>query len=348
MLVQASFVPAATARREHLAQILQRRLPERPYRQLTLATMISIVALIASGGWVRLSESGLGCPTWPKCYSNHLTAHDSYHALIEFANRCVITAVGVLVVLTFLGALRRRNPRRDLVWLSLALVLGYVAEAVLGGITVLFKLAPELVAAHLVLAMALLVVAVHLHWRAGDTRVPDSASARERAATAGIDVRLLARLMLAAITLVVILGTVATGSGPRAGSPDTPRFHLRFSSTVELHAIAGMFLFGLVVASFFILRATDAPQRVRNVHLLLLAGLAIQGIIGYVQYFTHLKTGLVELHIVGAALIVIALARFNLELGPPRITEARSALARGRTRLARVPVPPEGGARSLP
>jgi cytochrome c oxidase assembly protein subunit 15 len=347
MLLQASVVPAATASRERLAQILQRRVPERLYRQLTLVTMISIVALIGSGGWVRLSESGLGCPTWPKCYSNHLAAHDSYHALTEFANRCVITVVGVLVVLAFLGALRRRNPRRDLVWLSLAVVLGYVGEAVLGGITVLLKLAPELVAAHLVLAMAVLVVAVHLHWRAGEMGPRESATA-QRAPTGALDVRLLARLMLAAITLVVILGTVATGSGPRAGSPDTPRFHFRFSSTVELHAIVGMFLFGLVVGAFFILRATDAPRHVRNLHLLLLAGLALQGVIGYAQYFTHLATGLVEIHIIGAALIVIALARFNLELGPPRITEGRRAPVRGRTRLAGVPVPPETSASSLP
>ena len=346
MLLQASFVPAATVSRERVVELLQRRLPERFYRQLTLATMISIVALIGSGGWVRLSESGLGCPTWPKCYSNHLTAHDSYHALIEFTNRCVITAVGVLVVLALLGALRRCNPRRDLVWLSLALILGYVAEAVLGGITVLLKLAPELVAAHLVLAMALLVVAVHLHWRAGEVRSGHSAKA-QRARGTPRDVLLLVRLMLAAVTLIVILGTVATGSGPRAGSPDTPRFHFAFSTTVAIHAIAGMFLFGLLVAAFFVLRAVGAPRRAQQTHLIVVAGIAIQGAIGIAQYYTHLATGLVELHIIGAALTVIALARFNLELGPPRITEVRHAPARGRTSLAGVPVPPETSASSL-
>lgn len=306
-----------------LQRIRDARVPERHLRYLTLATVLMLVALIGSGGWVRLSESGLGCPTWPKCYSNHLAAHDTYHALVEFANRCVITTVGVLVVLTLIAAWRRQHPRKDLVWLSAGLVGGYIGEAVLGGITVLLKLAPELVAAHLVLAMLLLVDGVILHWRAGDASASVQAT-REQEPSVGLEVRRLGQLLLAAITAVIVLGTVATGSGPRAGSPDTKRFPFKFSSTVELHAVVGMFLFGLVVASFFVLRATGAPQRIRKLHLALLGMMALQGIVGYVQYFTKLQIDLVEVHIVGAALLVIALVRFNLELGPPRTPEERS------------------------
>lgn len=310
-------VPASAESRALLQRLRNARVSERHFRLLTLLTMISLVALIGSGGWVRLSESGLGCPTWPKCYSNQLAAHDSYHALIEFGNRCVITTVGVLVALTLLGAFRARRPRRDLTWLAGGLVIGYVGEAVLGGITVLLKLAPELVAAHLVLAMLLLVDGVVLHWRAGDSR-PAGEVSQPRAPTVGTDVRRLGQLLLAAITAVIVLGTVATGSGPRAGSPDTKRFPFKFSSTVELHAVVGMFLFGLVVASFFALKAAGAPQRIRKLHLGLLGLMALQGIVGYVQYFTKLQIDLVEIHIIGAALLVIALVRFNLELGPPR------------------------------
>ncbi len=318
-MVQARVVPASTESRAPLRRLLRARVPDRHFRYLTLASLVSLVALIGSGGWVRLSESGLGCPTWPKCYSNHLAAHDTYHALIEFANRCVITTVGILVVLTLLAALRRAHPQRDLTWLSAGLVIGYLGEAVLGGITVLLKLAPELVAAHLILAMVLLVDGVILHWRAGDSRtLASAAEAQERAPRVGPDVRRLGQLLLAAITAVIVLGTVATGSGPRAGSPDTKRFPFKFSSTVELHAVVGMFLFGLAVASFFVLRATGAPQRVRKLHLALVAMMALQGIVGYVQYFTKLQIDLVEIHIIGAALLVIALVRFNLELGPPR------------------------------
>lgn len=326
-------MPAAATNRSRLSEVIQRRLPERPYRLLTLMTVISILALIGSGAWVRLSESGLGCPTWPNCYAHRLATNGSYHSLIEFVNRCVITLVAILVILAFIGALRRRNPRRDLVWLSFGLIAGYLGEAVLGGITVLLKLAPELVAAHLVLAMALLICAVHLHWRAGDMSSPGAAAAKPAAPTA-LDARLLARAILAAVTLLVILGTVATGSGPRAGSPHTPRFHFAFSTTVAIHAMVGMFLFGLVVASFFILRATGAPQRARTAQLIAVATIAVQGALGVAQYYTHLATGLVELHVLGAGLIVVALARFNLELGPPRTTEARPAIAAGRSKLA--------------
>jgi heme a synthase len=310
-------VPASTDSRALLQRIRDARVSERHFRWLSLLTLFSLVALIGSGGWVRLSESGLGCPTWPKCYSNQLAAHDTYHALVEFANRCVITTVGVLVVLTLIAALRRRNPRRDLTWLAAGLVVGYVGEAVLGGITVLLKLAPELVAAHLILAMLLLVDGVVLHWRAGEGR-PAAGPTRQRAAIAGIEVRRLGQLLLAAITAVIVLGTVATGSGPRAGSPDTKRFPFKFSSTVELHAVVGMFLFGLVVASFFVLRATGASERLRKLHLGVVGLMALQGIIGYIQYFTKLQIDLVEVHIIGAALLLIALVRFNLELGPPR------------------------------
>lgn len=300
-----------------MRRILDARVPDRRFKQLSLLTVASLVALIGSGGWVRLSESGLGCPTWPKCYSNQIAAHDSYHALIEFVNRCVITTVGVLVVVTLLAALRREHKRRDLTWLSAGLVVGYLGEAVLGGITVLLKLAPELVAAHLILAMLLLADGVVLHWRAGDSVQTDVRQPR-----AGLEVRRLGQLMLAAITAVVVLGTVATGSGPHAGSPDTQRFPFKFASTVELHAVVGMFLFGLVVASFFVLRATGASARLRKVHLAVAGLMALQGVVGYVQYFTKLQIDLVEIHIVGAALLVGALVRFNLELGPPRTPQA--------------------------
>lgn len=312
-----------------LGRIRDARVPERRFRQLTLLTAISLVALIGSGGWVRLSESGLGCPTWPNCYANQIAAHDTYHALIEFVNRCVITTVGILVVLTLMAAWRRRNPRRDIVWLSAGLVVGYLGEAVLGGITVLLKLAPELVAAHLILAMLLLADGVVLHWRAGDAyAAAPSRRAEAKQPATGLEVRRLGQLTLAVITAVIVLGTVATGSGPHAGSPDTKRFPFKFSQTVELHAIVGMFLFGLVIASFFVLRATGASKRLRSMHLAVVGLMAVQGIIGYVQYFTKLQIDLVEVHIVGAALLVVALVRFNLELGPPRTPEPELEPAR--------------------
>ncbi|MGH2831264.1 MAG: COX15/CtaA family protein, partial [Solirubrobacteraceae bacterium] len=331
---------APPPRRQRPTRIRALRVPERLYGHLTLLLGACVVLLIGTGGWVRLSESGLGCPTWPSCYVHRLAAQDSYHAMVEFANRCMITAVGILAIAALTGALLRRERRADLVWLSLGLVVGYVGEAILGGITVLLKLAPALVAAHLVLAMLLLLDAVVLHWRAGEGATREQADGPSTAVpVAGVHVRRLGRLMFAAIGLVVVLGTVATGSGPRAGSPDTPRFHFRFSATVELHAVVGMFLFGLVVAFYFLLRTIGLPRRVRATYTVVVATMALQGVLGYVQYFTNLRTGLVEAHILGAALLIIAVVRLNLELGPPRIERTASARkhAEGSRRFALAP-----------
>ncbi len=280
------------------------------FRRLTLVIVVFLVLLIGSGGWVRLSESGLGCPTWPKCYGNDLVAHASYHPLIEFVNRCVITAVGILTGLTFLAALFRQGRRRDLVWLAFSLGIGYVLEAVLGGITVLLKLAPALVAAHLVLAMVILSVGVVLHWRAG--LAPGAPTTRGKPVPR--EVVQLGRLLLVAITVVVVLGTVATGSGPHSGSPGTPRFPFNFRAAPETHAVAGWFLFGLIIATYVALRVVGADWPLRRAHLVLVGMTAFQGIIGYTQYFLSLPIDLVEVHIVSAALLVAAMVRFNLRL----------------------------------
>lgn len=286
------------------------------YRWLTLLAVVFVVLLIGTGGWVRLSESGLGCPTWPNCFVHHLAAHDTYHSLVEFSNRCVIIAVGVIVVLVLLGAMRRAERRRSL-WLALGLLAGYIGEAVLGGLTVLFKLAPELVAAHLVLAMALLVDAVVLHWRVSERGADygEAHSVASEAHSVGPEARWLGRLLLAVVGLTIVLGTVATGSGPYAGTPDTPRLPFRFSSAVELHAVVGVFFFGLIVALGFMLSATKAPARVRKAHIWVLVAAALQGAIGYVQYFGGLPIGLVEAHIAGGGLLLIAVLRLNLVLG---------------------------------
>jgi heme a synthase len=284
------------------------RVPERAYRQVTLVTVLAVLLLIGTGGWVRLSESGLGCPTWPACYGNDLVAHDSYHSLVEFVNRCAITGVAVLIGVAVIGAVLQAGRRRDLVWLSAGLFAGYVAEAVLGGLTVLFKLAPALVCAHLVVAMVLLANAVVLHWRAGH-------HAASAARPTGRDVRLLARLLLVALGFVVVAGTVATGTGPDAGSADVARFGFRFPATVELHAVLAVFFCGLTVAMFFALRGDGASPAVFRAYEIMLAATVLQGAVGYTQYFNGLPIDVIEVHIVGAGILLIATVRFNLALG---------------------------------
>ncbi|MGI9006493.1 MAG: COX15/CtaA family protein [Streptosporangiaceae bacterium] len=217
-------------------------------------TVLAVLLLAGAGGWVRLSESGLGCSTWPGCYGNDLVAHDAYHSLVEFTSRCAITAVAVLIGAAVIGAVLAPRRRRDLLWLSAGLFAGYLTEAVPGGLTVLARLAPVLVAAHLVAAMLVLAGAATLHWRAGHAAGPAPSAA-------GWEVRLLARLLLLVLGAVIVLGTVAAGAGPDAGSPDVPRFGFRFQAAAELHAVVVMFLAGLTVAMFFGLRPGSAAGR---------------------------------------------------------------------------------------
>lgn len=274
-------------------------------RVTSLAVVAAIITLVGSGAWVRLSGSGLGCPTWPNCTATSLVASATYHALVEFVNRCVITAVGVLIGVTVLAALLRRPRRRDLAWLSVILVAGYAGEAVLGGLTVLLKLAPSLVASHLVLAMLLLADAVVLHWRAGGDRDAGVVAA-DRATV------LLSDLMLATMIVVVAAGTVTTGSGPHSGSPGTPRFPLSFRAAAEFHASAGIFLFGLTVAMGFLLAVTRAPWPGWRRYGLVTGLMAVQGALGYATYFSHVEVGVAEAHVVVGAMLVAALVRLRL------------------------------------
>jgi cytochrome c oxidase assembly protein subunit 15 len=192
-----------------------------------------------------------------------------------------------------------------------------VTEAVLGGLTVLAKLAPALVAVHLVVAMLVLAGAVTLHWLAGHGTGPHLPAT-------GWEVRLLARLLLLVLGAVIVLGTVATGAGPDAGGPDVPRFGFRFQAAAELHAVAIMFLCGLAVAMFFALRPGTVTRPVLRAYAMLLLATVLQGAVGYVQYFGGLPAGLVEARIVGAGILVIASVRFNLALGPGALGVAQA------------------------
>src|SRR5438874_12164442 len=120
---------------------------EDQFRKLAYATLVALTLIVLTGAAVRLSDSGLGCPDWPKCYGQPLPPL-SGHALIEFGNRALSGFVGIITVVAFVLALTRRPYRRDLMWLSLALPLGVVAQAVLGGFTVREHLAPGFVMAH--------------------------------------------------------------------------------------------------------------------------------------------------------------------------------------------------------
>ncbi|MCK9896409.1 heme A synthase [Frankia sp. AgB32] len=293
-------VPASTARR---------RLPLVGRRAFQLVTALNVVLLsliVVSGGAVRLTGSGLGCPTWPQCGDGSFTPHSEYalHGVIEFGNRVVGLVVGVVVLITPLMALRLRGGRRrDLTRLSFGLWIGYLGQAVLGGITVLTKLHPATVAAHFLLSMVLLWNAVALDRRARQGAGP---------ATAAVAPPLLwlARLLVVASAAVLVLGTVVTGTGPHSGdATHVARFGFDITTVAQLHADGAMLLTGLVAAMVFAVRVSAAPPAARRASLILLVVIVSQAGIGFAQYFLGIPSGLVALHMTGATVMwVVALS----------------------------------------
>jgi len=265
-------------------------------RRLALASVVVNVLIVVTGGAVRLTNSGLGCPTWPRCVGNSLVPHSQLgiNGAIEFTNRTLTFVVGITLFATALVAWRQRNQLR----LALIGLASIPAQAVIGGIVVLTDLNPWLVAAHFLLSAAIIAVTFVLWWRVGE----------RTAAAVPAPVRLLTAGLGAATVLVLMAGTVVTGAGPHAGDVKNgavKRIDLPIGGLAQLHADLVMVLIGLtlgVLAAAYALRVTP----LRQAALALLAVEAAQGVIGYTQYFLHVPPLLVGLHMLGACLVWVA------------------------------------------
>lgn len=283
---------------------------------------MAVVALavgIVSGAGVRLSGSGLGCSDWPACTSTSVVAPLQYHAWVEFGNRLVNVAITLGVALAALAAARRRPRRADLSWLAWGLVAGIGAEVVLGGETVLHKLAPAFVMAHFLLAVALLVVAVALHHRSGAPETTEGvAPGRAVAWPARPLVRrgqvVAARAMLAMTVVVVALGTVVTSTGPHAGAPGVGRFAFSLHAVAQLHGTAVEVLLGLTLVTLWSMNRGGVDRSVLRRGEVLLVVLVSQAAVGYTQYLTKDPVLLVAVHVVGATAVVVAMLAFNFGL----------------------------------
>lgn len=279
------------------------------YRRVTLVALVALVAIVITGGAVRLSGSGLGCPDWPNCADGRLVAPLEYHAMVEFVNRTVTGVVSLMVIVAVLGSLVRRPRRRDLTRLSLGLVAGVVGQIVLGGLTVLFELRPPFVMAHFLLSMVIVANAVVLHWRAGQ---PDALAP---ARPLDPSVRRLSALMVGATAMVVLLGTVVTAAGPHGGDEETPRLDVPVGEVARLHGLAVVLLVAIVATLLVLVHRTRAPAGVAGRGRLVLAVLLAQAAVGYVQYFTGVPVVLVGVHIAGATAAWAVAVRFHLGLG---------------------------------
>lgn len=267
----------------------------------------ALCLIVLTGAGVRLTQSGLGCPDWPACSTNRLVAAWQYHAVIEFGNR-VVTVLVTVAVLAALGAAWLRVPRRrDLVGLAAGLVAGVVAQAVLGGITVLAKLAPGWVMAHFLVSMAVIAVGVALVRRADR---PDG----ERRDRVGPEVVWVGRALVGLTAVVLGLGTVVTGSGPHSGAVGVGRLPISARDAAEVHSGLVLMLVGFALAGAVLLRSPRVPADVERNGRLVVYALGARGVIGYTQYFTGVPAALVELHVAGALAVWLCVLRLHLSL----------------------------------
>jgi cytochrome c oxidase assembly protein subunit 15 len=267
------------------------------FRRLTVVVAALLGLIVVTGAAVRLTSSGLGCPTWPRCTTDSLVAPPTYHGWVEFGNRLVTSLVGVVVGIAAVGSLLRTPRRRDLVWLSWSLVGGFVGQAVIGGLSVLYELSPGWVMAHFLLSMLLVWSSLVLVHRAHPDWQPRPPEARR-------ELVLLGRLLVVVAGVVLLLGTVTTGAGPHAGdSGEVERLPLALDRVTQLHADAALLLTGLIIATLFAVRLAGGSAVLRRRSHWLAGAVVIQIAIGYTQYFLNLPPGVVELHVAGATLL---------------------------------------------
>jgi cytochrome c oxidase assembly protein subunit 15 len=259
------------------------------------------VLIVVTGGLVRLTGSGLGCPTWPRCTEGSYVSHPQLgiHGAIEFGNRLFTLLLVIAAALTFVSALLYREdgrPRSDLRWLTAGLALGIPLQGVIGGIAVLTQLNPYVVGLHLLLSMILISLAVWLVRKTWQFS-PTDASGLSVAAT---------RVTFVLMWLAVWLGTLVTGSGPHAGDEHAPRNGLDGLLLTRLHTSVVYATVAASVVCFLLLRS-------RAVLLLLLVELVQVGI-GVAQYQLGLPTWLVALHLLGASLAIATVTNLMLSV----------------------------------
>jgi cytochrome c oxidase assembly protein subunit 15 len=282
------------------------------YALVAYAALVALTLIVLTGAAVRLTGSGLGCPTWPKCYGNVYPPLNT-HAVIEFSNRLLTVPVSIAAGFAWLGALRRWPYRRDLMWLGATLPLGVIGQAVLGGFTVRGALDYGWVMGHFALSMLILAAAVALVWRA--THEPDGEPSAD-AAREPVDATLVwsVRALLALGALTIFAGTAATAAGPHAGgSPGQKinRLDIDGRGTMDfvIHRHGEIaFAFGLAaLAVWWLARSRRAADPIlRRALTVLCVLIALQGIVGLDQYETHLPSELVWVHVGLASLTWIA------------------------------------------
>ena len=276
--------------------------------------LFSQSAIVVTGGAVRLTSSGLGCPTWPECVPGSYTpvpnqAEGQLHAWIEFGNRLLTFILVLSALITLIAVLK--SGRRDLRILALGQFLGIFAQGVLGGVTVLTNLNPFAVASHYLLSTILIAASVSLYTR---RHIPCIKKSSHRQSD------LFSRWHVVVAFIVVVLGTILTGAGPHAGDVDAPRMDLRIQTAALMHGLAVILLL-LITVLFFCADETGRETKELLIKFFLIS--IGQGGIGFIQYLQGVPELLVAIHLVGAVLVWIGAWRIWLSVQRQEMDTAR-------------------------
>lgn len=290
-------------------------------RRIFAANLVAQIAIVVTGGLVRLTSSGLGCPTWPECVDGSLvptaSQAEAWHKYIEFGNRLLTFVLGVLAVAAVVAARRAARgwraqglpPRRVVLWLAAVPLAGTLAQALLGGVTVLTGLHPLWVGAHLLLSMAIIAGCVVLVRRAGEP------GDTPRISLVRPELVLFGRALVGVCAAVVVLGTLVTGAGPHSGDVDVEhRLPFDPRTLAWLHADVVLLFVGMILGLWLALRVTDGPAGAQRWVTVLAAVSVLQGIIGYAQWFAGVPWLLVAVHMLLACLVWAATIMVPLNL----------------------------------
>jgi cytochrome c oxidase assembly protein subunit 15 len=274
-------------------------------RGILIANLIGQIGIIGTGGAVRLTESGLGCSTWPQCEPGSFTPqfHEAttLHPYIEFGNRTLTGVLSVIAVLLAVAVCTDLRRSRSYRLLGLVPIVGVLAQAVIGGVVVLLDLHPGWVSLHFGVSGALVAASLYVLHRHGEGDAFPTL-------VVGPRVRALAWTLAGLTAVVVVLGVLTTGAGPHSGDAEVGyRFAIDPALLTRWHAAAVWVFVAALVA--YLVAVRGGPVAVRRAALTLLAITLAQGAIGYVQYFTDLPELLVGLHMIGAALLIAGTTR---------------------------------------
>ncbi|MHA7269014.1 COX15/CtaA family protein [Arthrobacter sp. HLT1-20] len=274
-------------------------------RRLSIASLVGQGVLIVSGGVVRLTGSGLGCPTWPKCTAESITNTPAMgiHGVIEFGNRTLTFLLAAIALAMLVMLWNLRKERKDLFWLAFGLLASIPAQAVLGGITVLSGLNPYVVSLHFLVSAALVVVSTLLvnrtYGRTGMSAPADAVRPSRR-------IRSLSIVAAVSTYLAVTLGTLVTGAGPHSGDSTSPRIELDGYLVTRIHVVPVYVLVAVSLLLLVLLWRRGKGDILRHAAILLFVGVLLQGFIGYWQYFTGIPALLVGFHMLGSSVMLAA------------------------------------------